>query len=75
MGVDGASGFVDIQGRVSKNDPPHVVVSYYINKWNATFNNQLRLVQTGKEFVTWESKLFAETLPNIRLSQAVPYKH
>jgi hypothetical protein len=74
MGVDGVSGFVDIQGRVSKKDP-HVVVSYYIKKWNATFNNQLRLVKTDKEFVTRESKLFAETLPQIRLSQAVPYEH
>ena len=74
IAVDGATGYVEIEGRRDKKDP-HKIVSMFVHRWVSKWRT-LKLIKTDKEFVTKASKLFIDTQGGgMRLGMAVPYDH
>ena len=72
VGLDYATGFCHIEGRVSKKDPEKVLHNFmkiWIAKWQA-----LKLVKCDKEFVTKASQVIC-TEARVKLRMAVPQDH
>jgi hypothetical protein len=72
VGLDYATGFCHLEGRVSKKDPEKVLHNF-IKVWVAKWQS-LRLVKCDKEFVTVASQAIC-TEERVKIRMAVPQDH
>lgn len=72
IGIDEASGYAHLTGRVTKKDP-HKIVALLVGKWMGRWKN-LEFVKADQEFITTESVALLNAY-GVRIRQAVPGDH